>query len=505
MQLRWLKMLISSRFSDDIEKEVSALLNQLDPKEASELLKYIEIVTEFEKYNKFNNMYPDTGDYRRELYPKHVDLMNASTGYREICMLGGNRTGKTELGAYLTTCHATGVYPEWYTGKRFKHPPKIWVGGDTATTCRDIIQDKLLGRVGDHGSGMIPKEKIKEVRNRRNVPDAVETIRVNHVSGGVSEIVLKTYEQGRETWQGTEVDFIWIDEECPADVYSEAVMRTMTTGGYIFLTFTPLRGLTDVVLMFMNNSQETDGDGVKKYLKYITWDDCGHLSDQVKKELLGALPPHEREARSKGIPTIGSGKIYPVPESEFVIEPIQIPRHFPRAFGMDVGWNATACIWGALDRDTDTIYIYDEYKVGEKEPAIHASAIRSRGEWIPGVIDPAARGRNQHDGTKLFEKYLRENLKITPADNAREAGIYEVWQRLSTSRIKIFSTCTNTISEMRLYRRDEKGNIVKKDDHLMDCLRYLCMSGIKRANVMVDSLRTIRDNKVVPIRALAWS
>ena len=498
-------MLINSRLTDGIEVEVEQLLSQLSEKDASDLLKYIEIVTEFERYNKFNNMYPNEGEYKRDLYPKHVELINASKDYRELCMLGGNRTGKTELGAYLTTCHATGIYPDWYEGKKFKHPPKIWVGGDTATTCRDIIQDKLLGRVGDYGSGMIPKDRIKEVRNRRNVPDAVETIRVNHVSGGVSEIVLKTYEQGRETWQGTEVDFIWIDEECPADVYTEALMRTTTTNGYLFLTFTPLRGLTDVVLMFMNNSQDTDGEGVKKFLKYVTWDDCGHLSDRVKQELFQALPPHERESRSKGIPTVGSGRIYPVPESEYVIEPIQIPRHFPRAFGMDVGWNATACIWRALDRDADTLYIYDEYKKGESEPAIHASAIRSRGEWIPGVIDPAARGRNQHDGTKLFEKYLKENLKITPADNAREAGIYEVWQRLSTGRLKIFSTCTSAINEMRLYRRDDKGNIVKKDDHLMDCLRYLCMSGIKRANVMVDGMRAMRDNKVIPIRAAAWS
>lgn len=487
------------------DSEISSLVASLDEKSAKELLNYIQIVSDYERYNKFNNMYPKEGAFNRNMYPKHMELMDASSKYREICMLGGNRTGKTELGAYIATCHATGVYPEEYTGKRFRHPPKIWIGGDTATTCRDIIQDKLLGRVGDYGSGMIPKDKIREVRNRRNVPDAVETIRVNHVSGGISEIVLKTYEQGRETWQGTEVDFIWIDEECPADVYTEALMRTTTTNGYIFLTFTPLRGLTDVVLMFMNNSQDTDGEGVKKFLKYITWDDCGHLSEQVKQELWQALPPHEREARSKGIPTIGSGKIYPVPESDFIIEPIQLPRHFPRSYGMDVGWNCTAAVWGALDKETDVVYIYDEYKKGEAEPAIHASAIKARGEWVPGVIDPAARGRSQHDGTKLYEKYIKEGLKIAPADNAVEAGIYEVWQRLSTGRIKIFNTCTSLISEMRLYRRDEKGKIVKKDDHNCDCLRYLIMSGLKRANVYVDSLRTMRDNKIIPIRSAAWT
>ena len=496
-------MMFNSSFDD---KEISNLVAHLDEHSARELLKCIQVVTEYERYNKFNNMYPVEGEFSRDKYQKHMDLLDASADYREICMLGGNRTGKTELGAYLTACHATGLYPETYKGKRFKHPPKIWVGGDTATTCRDIIQHKLLGQVGDYGSGMIPRDRLNkdDIRNRRNVPDAVETIRIQHISGGKSEISIKTYEQGRETWQGTEVDFIWIDEECPSDVYSEALMRTMTTGGYLFLTFTPLRGITDVVINFMNNSQDSDSE-TKKFLKYITWDDCGHLGEQVKKDLYAALPPHEREARSKGIPTIGSGKIFPVIESDFVVDPIPLPRHFTRSFGMDVGWNATACVWGALDRETDTVYIYDEYKKGEAEPALHASAIKARGEWIPGVIDPASRGKSQHDGTKLYEKYVKEGLKIAIADNAVESGIYEVWQRLSTGRLKIFNTCTSLLAEMRLYRRDEKGKIVKKDDHLCDCLRYELMSGILRGSVYVDALRTMRDNKVIPIRQAAWS
>lgn len=490
----------NSTFND---LDLSSMLGSLPVDQVQELLACIEVVSEYERHNMFANIYPEFGEFRRELYPKHQLLLNASASYREICMLGGNRSGKSVLGAYITTCHATGLYPDWYKGKRFTRPVNIWVGGDTATTCRDIIQLKLLGRIGDFGSGMIPKECIKETRPRRNVPDAIEIIRVNHVSGGYSEITLKTYEQGRETWQGTEVDFIWIDEECPPDVYTEALMRTMTTKGYLFLTFTPLSGLTDVVLNFMNNDQNSDVKA-PKYLQYVTWDDCGHLDDATKASLWDALPPHERDARRNGIPTVGSGRIYPVEESAYTIDPITLPKHFPRSFAMDVGWNATACLWGAIDRETDTLYIYDEYKRGEQEPAVHASAIRSRGDWIPGVIDPAARGRSQHDGAKLYEKYLKENLKITPADNAVESGIYEVWQRLNSGRLKVFSTCKQLLEELRLYRRDDKGKIVKKNDHLVDCLRYECASGIGRSLVFVDAMRNKRDNKVIPIRQAAW-
>jgi hypothetical protein len=147
-----------------------------------------------------------------------------------------------------------------------------------------------------------------------------------------------------------------------------------------------------------------------------------------------------------------------------------------KAFGMDVGWNNTAVVFGAWDRENDVIYVYSEHKQGESEPIIHAQAIKARGEWLRGVIDPASRGRSQIDGNNLFQLYKKEGLHIYPADNAVEAGIYEVWQRLSTGRLRIFNSCTGLIKELGLYHRDAKGRIVKKNDHLLDALRYLLMS-----------------------------
>jgi hypothetical protein len=278
----------------------------------------------------------------------------------------------------------------------------------------------------------------------------------------------------------------------------------MTTGGYLFLTFTPLSGLTDLVIHFMNNDQNSDAEA-KKYVEYVSWDDVGHLTPKIKAELYAALPPHEREARSKGIPTVGAGKIYPVEESSFVIEPFTVPKHWPRAYGLDVGWNKTAAVWGAYDRETDTVYLYDEYYKGEAEPAIHSSAIRARGEWIPGVVDPASRGRSQDDGVRMFDLYTKEGLKITKAENGVESGIYEVWQRLSTGRLKVFKTMQNWLGEFRLYRRDDKGKVMKKYDHLMDATRYFCVSGVKRVEMYSDAARKRTNQRVIPIRAAAWT
>ena len=210
------------------------------------------------------------------------------------------------------------------------------------------------------------------------------------------------------------------------------------------------------------------------------WDDAPHLSEADKKKLYSAIPAYQREARTKGIPQLGAGAIYPFGEDEVVCEPFEIPVHFRRCYALDVGWNRTAALWLAHDQDTDVVYAYAEHYRGQAEPSVHASAINRRGDWIPGVIDPAARGRSQKDGERLIDIYGGPGLglKLSIADNAVEAGILDVYDRFSTGRLKIFSTLRNTIGELRIYRRDEKGKIVKERDHLMDCLRYGVRSGL---------------------------
>jgi hypothetical protein len=213
----------------------------------------------------------------------------------------------------------------------------------------------------------------------------------------------------------------------------------------------------------------------------ISWGEVPHLTPEMCKELLSQFPIHERDARSKGIPMLGSGKIYPVSEEDVIIDPIRIPDYWPKVYGMDVGWNRTAAVWGAWDRDSDIVYIFSEHYLGQHPPQIHAHSIKARGEHIPGVIDPAAGGSGQADGKKLIDIYRKLGLKLMPAENAVEAGIFEVYSRLISGRLRVFRHCTNWISEYRIYRRNKKGMIVKENDHLMDATRYLCMSGLKIA------------------------
>jgi len=236
-----------------------------------------------------------------------------------------------------------------------------------------------------------------------------------------------------------------------------------------------------------------------RYMVMCGWDDVPHLDEKTKREILEATPSHLRDARSKGLPSLGAGAIYPVPESDIICDPFKIPAYWPRAYALDVGWNKTAALWGAHDRETDTLYIYSEHYRGQAEASVHAAAIKARGDWIPGVIDPASRGRNQHDGQQLIVSYRDLGLKLNLAENSVESGLDKVFMRLSTGRLKVFKNCGNTLAEYRIYRRDENGKIVKAHDHAMDALRYLIVSGISVAKVqpvaqrMQDSTSVISD------------
>ena len=161
-------------------------------------------------------------------------------------------------GGYETTLHLTGRYPDWWTGKRFTKPVQFWAAGKTNETTRDIVQRKLFGKIsytsgrkGFAGTGLVPLEDIGGVTWKQGVSDLADTIQIKHQSGGWSQLGLKSYQQGRGSFEGTEQDGIWLDEEPPMDIYGECVIRTATTRGIIYTTFTPLEGMSEMAMSFL--------------------------------------------------------------------------------------------------------------------------------------------------------------------------------------------------------------------------------------------------------------
>lgn len=404
--------------------------------------------------------------------------------------LAGNRCGKTFTGAVETAFHLTGLYPDWWDGWRFDHPIDAWAASNTTQSTRDALQYTYLGDItiqdpntsggrSAYGCGTIPKDCLLEIsRARGGANDAVDVVKIRHVSGGVSTLGFKTYEQGRQKFQGTAKHWIHLDEEPPQDIYNECAMRLAGShiNGRLILTMTPLMGMTDVCLKFLQ-----DKTGAFHYTQ-MGWQDAEHLSEEEKANLLSGMLPHEVEAREKGIPAIGAGRVYITPESDFVVDPFKIPDAWRFCYGLDFGWKNTAGVFIALDPDTDVAYIYDSYKQGEKEIFYHSSVLKRKGAtWMPGFCDPAGQASSQKDGESLMDMYALDGLNLTKADNSVEAGIMEVYQRLASGRLKLFSTCQDWLSEYRLYARDEKGKISKKNDHLLDATRYAIMSGLAYA------------------------
>ena len=169
--------------------------------------------------------------------------------------------GKTVAGGTEQTYHMTGDYPDWWEGHQFEHPVQCLAAGDTSTTTRDIIQNKLLGGLWgtpEFGSGLLPGDTLGKPTPARGVANLYDELTVAHVSGGTSRLMLRSYEQGRKIFQGTEQHFIWLDEEVPKDVYDEALIRTMTTRGLVIMTFTPLSGLTPLVVDFLEAKHEQE-------------------------------------------------------------------------------------------------------------------------------------------------------------------------------------------------------------------------------------------------------
>jgi phage terminase large subunit-like protein len=209
----------------------------------------------YESRRKIYTLFPDTGPFRRELYAKHLEHFRAGAKYRERLFMAANRVGKSVAGGYETTLHLTGDYPDWWEGRRFDEPTSIWAAGDTSETVRDIIQAELLGPFEDIGTGLIPGDSIVDYSRRGNVPDAIQSVRVKHISGGISRLGLKSYDQKRKSFQGTGRDVIWLDEEPDISIWSECLLRTMTTNGIMILTFTPLLGISEVVQLFLEDGK----------------------------------------------------------------------------------------------------------------------------------------------------------------------------------------------------------------------------------------------------------
>lgn len=417
-------------------------------------------------------------------YAKQREFHAAGTTHRERLFMAGNQLGKTIAGGYEAAMHATGRYPDWWPGRRFQGPTAGWAAGITGESTRDNVQRILLGRTGQLGIGAIPLKDILLVTAARGVSDLVDTIAVRHVTGGVSTIGLKAYEKGRKKWQGETLQWVWYDEEPPADIYTEGLTRTNATGGMVWMTFTPLLGMSEVVRQFL---LEPTAD---RHVTTMTIDDAPHYSPAARARIIASYPAHEREARAKGTPMLGSGRIFPVEDSAISVPAFDIPPHWPQLGALDFGWDhPTAAVRLAWDRDGDVAYVTHAYRRREQTPVIHAAGLKPWGAGLPWAWPHDGLQHSKDSGEPLAEQYRRQGLQLLPekatfedGSTGVEAGLMEMLDRMQTGRLKVFAHLAEWFEECRLYHRKD-GLVVKLADDLMSATRYGVMS-LRHARVL---------------------
>lgn len=423
-------------------------------------------------------------------YPKQAAFHAYGATKRERLLRAGNQAGKSFcLGAEMAF-HLTGIYPAWWLGRRWERPIVAWATGETAETTRDNPQRVLLGLPGEEGTGMVPKKHMKldpgDYGKVSGVADLYDFIWVRHHTNGVADgwsfLRFKYYLQGAKKWQGPPVDFVWFDEEPPEDVYAEGMARITATRGMVALSFTPLMGMSTVVKRYLMDKSADRSD------TNMTIHDAEHIPESERAKIIAGYPAHQRDARAMGIPTMGSGLIFPVDERSITVESFAIPIHWFRIAGLDFGWDhPTAAAWLAWDKDNDVVYVTDCYRVAEGLVPVHASALRGRGTWIP-VAWPHDGNNETAAGPQLAVQYRAEGINMRP-ENAKfpegmegtersrisvEAGVAEMLTRMTTGRWKVFSHCLEWFEEFRLYHRED-GLIVKKMDDLLSASRYALM------------------------------
>lgn len=216
-----------------------------------------------------------------------------------------------------------------------------------------------------------------------------------------------------------------------------------------------------------------------KNVTMMTIDDAEHYTPEQRQEIIDSYPPHEREARIKGIPSMGSGRVFAIPEEDILCDPFLIPWHWAVINGIDFGWDHPfAAVNMAWDREADCIYVCREYAAREQTPVVHAAAIKPWGDWVPCAWPHDGLQHDKGSGEELKSQYAKQGLTMlaekatfSNGTNGVEAGVFEMLDRMKTGRWKVFSSCPGWLGEFRIYHRID-GLIVKLRDDRISASRY---------------------------------
>ena len=411
----------------------------------------------------------------------------------ERAIIAAIGTGKSYAASWETACHMMGEYPEWWEGYRFDKPVKVWIASIDADQQREGVQTHLLGKDMDKnlGTGYIPRSRLaaKPKVRQAGISEVCDRFAVKHRSGGVSVASYKTYAQGWRSFQAAAPNIVQFDEEPDErdtrqrDVFNQMQARVFRSGGLLYGAMTPELGETEITRHFMFPKHEAVG--------YVgaSWDDAPHLDADQRERLEKTYPDHLRQTKIHGLPMMGEGRIFKVPEDDISIAPFDVPRHYAQIAGIDFGISSdnkhpTAIAWLAWDRHQDVLYLIGDYRRANELAVVHAETLKRRGAWIPVSWPHDGHKRDAGYGIEIQKHYRDAGVNMLPIsaryDKDRggrqdpEPAIEALASRMETGRFYAFSNCIAFWEEYRSWHRKD-GKPVSYRDDLMKALLYATM------------------------------
>ncbi len=401
---------------------------------------------------------------------------------------GGNQSGKTVGGLADDLIQALDeealpVHLRKY--KYFKPPFMCRIFTTDLITLQLVTLEKL--------KALVPFDELQGDSWEKAYDKQLRTLRFKN--GSIFQFM--TYEQDTKRMGGASIDRVHYDEEPPLAVRNENLMRVMAQGGDEILTMTPLEGFTwtyEDIYEYCEKSGKEVAEGVyaapDKAMVMVDIEDNPAISKKNREKTLAEYAPDERKARKTGRFIPLEGIIYKgFDPNVHVIEQGEISENWNIVVGIDPGHrHECGVVWCGLD-EHDNMIIFDEFKQSEfliKDicEMIHSANAAMGLNPIYYVIDPHARNRNQQTGRSDQMEFADYGINPILGQDDVKTGIDVIKTRLHEERLWIYDNCVNLQREFKTYRwkpqtrtdDDGKPVPVKRNDHLLDALRYVAMS-----------------------------
>lgn len=440
-------------------------------------------------------------------------------------VLGGNRSGKTEAGAFLAAVWFLGKdyfrgEPAWEYVKNLPVPDppnNIWVVGLDFSVLRDVIWREKL-RYGKQHPPFIPEDDEHEIIEKVTDSD----FQIFSKKGSI--ITGKSADSGRAKFQGASVDLVWIDEECEGEVFDECYQRTSDCAGKLLLTLTPLTDVSSGVRTPWVFNLYQDWKGGQPDLEFVRLSvlDNPFIPQVEKDKLIHKWTGHvEEKARLYGDFVQRSGMVYHHwnPKCHFV-KPFNIPPSWKRVCSIDpAATGITAALWGAFSEKGD-LYLYREYYEANHIISEHAKNIlllNAGGIVDVWIIDPKyATQRNAESHKTILQLYRESGIPCRIPNVGPDYGVNvsREYVRATTEptsrhpKLYVFNHLKHFQSEIEGYvwaffgKGELKGlskeKPIKRNDHLMNAYQYMAtlrMKGLRaRQTSREDKIRMTKLN-----------